>query len=223
MVFSLQQEPGSSETWCTDFTDEQGVGGSSIFPATKQGDIKKLQAALATQSSLAQWVENALQMQQPCWKSSREEVVRTCAGNKKYPVVMEGSHDGQSCFSWMSWQTVGRNWSFSQVLLSPLPKMLVWAPSCQEGEGGQDKLFRTWWKMSKNTEIWAPRTGGILVVCSSHWAEVRFWNLSRFLGLLKSLHAKLKEFWKMGSGTQVLASYFTISFHPFPWGCLLVC
>lgn len=106
-------------------TDEQGVGGSSIFPAIKQGDIKKLQAALATQSSLAQWVENALQMQQPCWKSSGEEVGRTCAGYRQYPVVMESSRDGQGCFSWMSQQAVGRKWSFSQVLLSPLPKMFM--------------------------------------------------------------------------------------------------
>lgn len=99
MLFSLQQEPGSSEMQSTVFTDEQGVGGISIFPAIKQGDIKKLQAALATQSSLAQWVENALQMQQPCSKSRVEEVERNCAGNRQWPVVMEGSHEGQSCFS----------------------------------------------------------------------------------------------------------------------------
>lgn len=61
------------------FSDEQGTGGSSIFPAIKQGDIKKLQAALATQSSLAQWVENVSQMQQPCWKFRGEEVERSCA------------------------------------------------------------------------------------------------------------------------------------------------
>lgn len=74
------------------FTDEQGAGGSRIFPAIKQGDMKKLQAALATQSSLAQWVENALQMQQPSWKSRGEEVERNCAGNRQLPVVMEVSH-----------------------------------------------------------------------------------------------------------------------------------
>lgn len=102
MIFSLQQEPASSEMQCTVFTDEQGVGSSSIFPAIKQGDIKKLQAALATQSSLAQWVENALQMQQPCLKSSREGVVRTCVGNGRYQGAMEGNHDGQDYFSQMS-------------------------------------------------------------------------------------------------------------------------
>lgn len=92
MIFSLQQEPGSSEMRSTVFTDEQGVGGSSIFPAIKQGDIKKLQSVLATQSSLTQWVENTLQMHQPCWESRGEEVERSCAGYRKLPVVMEGSH-----------------------------------------------------------------------------------------------------------------------------------
>lgn len=83
MMFSLQQEPGSSEMCSTVLSDEQGVGGSSIFPAIKQGEIKKLQAALAAQSSLAQWVENALQMQQSCWKSRGEEVGSSLAGSRQ--------------------------------------------------------------------------------------------------------------------------------------------
>lgn len=76
----------------TVFTDEQGAGGSSIFLAIKQRDVKKLQAALATQISSAQWVENAVQMQQPSGKSRGEEVERNCAGNRQLTVVMGSNH-----------------------------------------------------------------------------------------------------------------------------------
>lgn len=56
-----------------------------------------------------------------------------------------------------------------------------------------------------------------------HWAEVHFWDVSRFLGcLLYYLHAKSKETSKAGTGTQVLVSQFDIFFPPF-FFCFLMC
>lgn len=99
--------------------------------------------------------------------------------------------------------------------------MFVWAPRCQDREG---KLFGTLRKTSKNTEIWASRTGGILRVCSSQWAEVHFWDLSRFLVLPKQLACKVKgslksENWKPSFS---FPFYYFLPSILLLWGCLLM-
>lgn len=54
-------------------------------------------------------------------------------------------------------------------------------------------------------------------MCSSNWAEVHFWDLSRFLGLLLNyLHAK-----SMSDKWELEPIYYFLPPVPILWGCLL--